>query len=285
MSNKWLKSLINILIVVIIVSISVTCLISMLLCINTFIENQKAFNASYTEATTSLVNFIDEYGGSENSITDATLDSLDNALTYLENLQLIQKNSTTNDIMSFLYSLLSTILVGLCAGFVAKSKKHADEAEKIALSAKKNAEEAKTAKESAERIRNETQQNVESAEKLEETALNQINIHNDNIKILSIHIEIMYAHYFLDAYDQVQANKRIYVINKRVCALNDNLDKSSIEQLRNELLTLNSTVDRFHGYADNCTNINRKISLQQSASRYTKQIKEAISICDNIIRQ
>ena len=277
MSNKWLKSLINILIVVIIVSISVTCLISMLLCINTFIENQKAFNASYTEATTALVNFLNEYGGSENSTTDATLDSLDNALTYLENLQLIQKNSTTNDIMSFLYSLLSTILV--------KSKKHADEAEKVALSAKGEAEEAKIAKESAESIRNETQQNVASVKELKATALNQITIHNNNIKILSIHIEIMYAHYSLDAHDQVQANQRIYVIRKRVCSLNGNMEKLSIEQLRNELLTLNSTVDRFHGYADNCTDINRKISLQQSASRYTKQIKEAISICDNIIRQ
>lgn len=284
MSNKGLKLFINVLLIIIILSICVTCLISMLMCINTFIENQKAFNNSYTEATTALVSFMTDYGKNIDSENDVVLDNISNALTYLENLQLIQKNNTTNDIMSFIYSLLSTILVGLCAGFVVKSKKHADEAEKVALSAQKDAQEAKISKKITKSIQRETEKNVKSAEALKIEASNQIDIHRNNIVILSIHVEIMYAHHFLDALNQVEANKRIYEINKRVFSLNGNLDKSSIKQLRDELLILNSAVDKFNCVADNCTDNNKKISMQQSISRYTKQIKEAISTCDNIIR-
>lgn len=276
MKKNWSKSCIDMLIVIIILTISITCLVSMLLCINTFIQNLKTFSNAYTEATTALVGYINN---------DVMLDDLSNALTYLESLQLIQKSSTTNDLMSFIYnSFLSTILVGLCAGFVMKSKKNADETHKVALEAQGNAQKAEISKKSAEKIHKETEDNVKSTEQLKLEALKHIAIHKTNITILLIHIEITHARYFLDTRNQVEANKRLYEIDKKVSSLDEISDISSIRQLRNELLVLKSDVDSFTSFANDCGDNNKKTSMQQASTRYYKQLANAISTCDSIIR-
>lgn len=285
MNYKWLKLLANVAICITVLSISIICLVSMLECIKSFGENQKAFYNAYTEASRTLINFVNKCSESIGYPNNIELDNLNNALTYLESLQIIQKNNTTNDLMSFIYSILSTLLVGLCAGFVVKSKKHADESAKVSLDAQKNAEAARISKEEAEGIRNETQENVTTTQTLKAEAFKQINLHDNNIKILSIHVEIMYARYYLDNHNQVEANRTIYEIQKKVSSLTGTLELSFIKQLRDELLLLKSAVDLFelsinrNNYADN-----KKSSMKASALRYKRQIDNSVQLCDKAIR-
>ena len=79
--------------------------------------------------------------------------SVETLINHLDTMVDIQKRSTANDLMAFIYGMLSSILVGLCGAFVLKSKRNAEEANKSAEAAKKTAEEAKiTASKSAGEI-------------------------------------------------------------------------------------------------------------------------------------
>ena len=278
--RKWITTFVNVLIVIEILVISLVCLIGMILCINSFISNQTSFNTAYTEVISGIADTI----YSNDSIAN---DNLNVIMTHLENLQVIQKNSVTNDLMSFVYGILSTTLVGLCVGFVAKCKKNADEAKRNAVEAKSTADDAKAKaetvkidKEDISKIKGVVEEKAEEVKKLIDSASNQLVVQMGNTELAKIHIEIIHAKFSLYLSDQVDANGRIYNINSSVRSLGGSYDNEAISQLRNELLSLEDFTYAFKEKAGAIADEGEKISVNQSIDRYFKQIGESIDICD-----
>lgn len=96
-------------------------------------------------------------------------DDIDILIKHLENMVAIQKNGMTNDLMSFIYGILSAVLVGLCATFVEKSRNSADETKKTAdkaqLLVNKATKETKDAITQAQKTTIEAKDNAEEAKK------------------------------------------------------------------------------------------------------------------------
>jgi len=151
--NKILRLGVPIIITVFVVIVGFICLKGLIVSINTFMENQRAFNTAYSKAAASLT-----------SLSPNDQETIQVSLDHLERLQIIQKNAAANDVMSFLYSLLSTVLVGLCAGFVTKSQKSAGKADLAVKKAEKNAE---VSKNSADAAKKSAEASITSAEKME----------------------------------------------------------------------------------------------------------------------
>ena len=126
--KKWAPSAIEVLIFAFVLIIAIICLMGFLECIHAFSNSQQLFSEAYTAASAAVVK-----AAGQNSNEDL--------IRHLEQLQTVQKNSLTNDLMSFVYGVLSTLLVGLCAGFVAKSQKNAQAAQDAADSVEKKGEE------------------------------------------------------------------------------------------------------------------------------------------------
>lgn len=273
MENKekfeWVGRVINALITISIFIISAICLIGMISCIISFMSNQQSFNKAYTDA----INIITSSVGQGTSISDEAIFTI---MTHMENLQIIQKNSATNDMMSFVYGILSTILVGLCAGFVAKSKKSADESKETAKQAEKNAKTVENTKKDMLQIKKDVLEEMKKARE-------QIEIQKGNTKLLEVHIAIAHAKMSLSTCNQVDSNSRIYSINKLIKSFDNVFDSQAIKQLRNELLILKSFVDEFKSTATQKYTNGTKLSMSQSASRYYKQLDESICLCDKII--
>ena len=77
----------------------------------------------------------------EQSKTENTLDS---KIAYLKELQALQKSSSSNDVIIFLYSFLSSVLVGTGVTLVEKAKKSSDKATLSATAAESVAKSAET---------------------------------------------------------------------------------------------------------------------------------------------
>lgn len=273
---KWVGWLINAIITMSIFIISTICLIGIILCIQSFISNQQSFNYSYTEAINAITSIIYEDGIIAN-------ETISNMMTHMENLQVIQKNSTTNDLMSFIYGILSTTLVGLCAGFVAKSKKSADESKETAAQARKDVQTVDNVKNKILKIQSNVKEELKKSKTLRISAEEQIKIQNNNTKLLKVHIEISHAKMSLFLCNQVESNVRIYQINKQINSFDDNFERQSIRQLRDELLLLKSSVDEFKNNANEKYTNGKLTSMLQSATRYYSELNESISVCEKII--
>lgn len=273
---KWIASLMNVLITISIIIISTVCLIGMILCIISFIHNQKSFNDTYTSAINAIISAVHE----DETFADETVSTI---ITHLENLQVIQKNSITNDLMSFVYGILSTILVGLCAGFVTKSKKSADESKETARQAQEDAQTVQSTKKSILKIKNDLIYEARKSKKLRTSAEKQIKIQNSNAKLLEIHIAIAHTKMSLYLCNQVEANSRIYHINESINSFDGFFDKQAMKQLRDELLILKSSVDEFKNNATQKYTNGKQVSMLQATARYYKELDESIAICDRII--
>lgn len=102
---------------------------------------------------------------------------LDSYIKHMESMVAIQKSGMTNDLMSFIYGILTAILIGVCATLVVRSRDNADEAKravekainnadaanKTVDEAKKTADEAKESAQEAKRHAEEAKQTVEKA--------------------------------------------------------------------------------------------------------------------------
>ena len=133
------------------VSISITaCLAGLIYCCISFGVTTKSFSDEYietlhqiksisTEGTSAEIAEDNPSDSSTNSNLDVSSDDssaelsqkiavTESLITHMENMIAIQKSGMTNDLMSFIYGILSTVLVGMCATFVVKSRTNADEA-------------------------------------------------------------------------------------------------------------------------------------------------------------
>lgn len=290
---ELIRGLFMVFLILFLLVIGVVCLIGLIDSINSFIDNQKVFNKAYSEAAATIVNLPPHERTSAQTLID-----------HLEKLQQIQKNATTNDVMSFLYSTLSTILVGLCAGFVAKSYKNVETANAAAQEASKNAEAtnkhaqkvqenakktneyAQKAQEKAqesEKNANQTKASLEKAKELYNEANNQINKQKAIISILSIHIEIVHARAALVACDKIAANQRISNIKRMVNKIENTIEKNAIHQLLQEILCLETAVESYREYVDTIKDPAKKESALQAIDRYKSDINNAETHCEWVL--
>lgn len=274
-----LRKVFAIIIMVFVLIVSIVCLSGMIGSTISFIENQKTFNKTYSDTASKIA-----------GLSETDRDTIQTSIEYLDKLQQIQKNSTTNDVMSFIYSSLSTILVGLCAGFVAKSYKNVEIANEAVNKASINAETAqqfaKTAKENAEsseKASNKVKNDLETAKKTYEKALLEINKQRNTNSVITIHIEIVHARAALFAHDKITANQRISNIKRLVKKITDEIDDHTIKQLIQELLGLITSVDDYNEYANSLEESYSKTSLLQAIDRYREDLEKSIRHCDHLL--
>lgn len=192
--NKNILKVCDILFILLFLIIAAICLFGFIQCTKAFTSSLQSYEIAFTDASTAVATAALEKSNA------------DELLRHLEQLQTLQKASLTNDLMSFIYGVLSTILVGLCAGFVNKSRANSREAQDAADQAAKYEEKAKEAVASTNKAKDEidairegveeTQNNINEIFKNTQGELNRIGeISNKQIKLqkmmgdlLSIHI-------------------------------------------------------------------------------------------------
>lgn len=302
--NTKSEKILSILIAAVIVVFSLICFLGLTVSVIVFAKNQQTFNGAYSEAVADIA-----------GLTDTEQDTAQMILEHLEKLQKIQKDGATNDVMSFIYSTLSTILVGLCAGFVAKSYKNVEKAKQSVDDAKKNAEDAKesaltanqkakdaekyadAAKTESENCVKNSENNValfnKEKEQLKEEMERTIDRYQDAIaqikkqeaitSILNIHVEILHARASLLSGDKISANEKIYHIEKMVGELGLCSDRGIIVQLEQELLGLETAVEHFEEHAKTVSNEGERISKLQAVIRYKNSLENAVSHCDSLL--
>lgn len=248
--------------------LGIVCLIGLIKSTSAFVNNMKAFSNVATTAAQAIAD------ATVNSNTDAKT-----AITYLESLQQIQKNSTTNDVMSFLYSMLSTVLVALCAGFVAKSYKNVEIANKAVEQAKQKAEasehNAKTASESATKA----QEMLNEFTNLNNITLEKLRLQKDLSSLNTINIEILRAKTALSTRNKIDANQRIANIRSLVSKINSSVLSISIVQLRNEIVLLKTAVEDYKIFVESNLEAEAKISALHAIDRYNKDLSIAEEHC------
>lgn len=291
----FFRSLFMVFLMLFLLVVGVICLIGLIDSINSFIDNQKVFNQAYSNAAATIVDLP------PNERTNAQT-----LIEHLEKLQQIQKNATTNDVMSFLYSTLSTILVGLCAGFVAKSYKNVEIANGAAKEASEKAEEtnkhaqqvqeyAKESSEYAQKSQEKAQESEDNAKQTKESleeAKNLYNEANNQFKkqktitsVLSIHIEIVHARAALVAHDKIVANQRISNIKRLVNKIESTIEYNAISQLFNEILCLETAIESYREYVDTIKDQAKKESALQAIDRYKLDLNEAETHCSLLLSE
>lgn len=290
--TEILRSTFKIILMVFILVVAITCLIGLAASIWSFVENQQSFNDAYSNAAAAIVD-----------ASPQKKDFINMSIEHLEKLQQIQKNAASNDVMSFLYSTLSTILVALCAGFVAKSynnvekaKESAENAKVIAQESNKSAENAKQDAETSNQCAQDSKKSLEkafeiseelkaelkAAKALYENAKKEIKKQRDTIQTLTIHMEIIHARSAMISHDKTNTNQRIFNILSRIESLEPNIEKGIILQLQQELLCLETDVECFKEYANSLPDSNSKISMLTAIDRYEKSLTDAVERCKTL---
>lgn len=268
------NNLFSIILMIFVLVLGIVCLIGLIVSTVVFTNNMKAFSDVSTNAAQAIANMVP----SENATAQT-------AITYLESLQQIQKNSTTNDVMSFVYSMLSTVLVALCAGFVAKSYKNVEIANKSVEEAKQKAEasenNAKAASNSAEQV----QKMLNEFTTLNNTTLEKLRLQKDLSNINAIHIEIVHAKSALSTQNKIDANQRIANIKNLVFNINDTVSPLWIMQLRNEIILLKTDVKKYADFIESTPDSNAKISAKHAINRYNKDLTKAEKYCSENLLQ
>lgn len=281
--KKWASNMIEVFIFAFVLIVAIICLRGFLECIHVFSESQQLYSQAYAEASAAIVTVS---GQSKNT---------EELIRHLEQLQTVQKNSLTNDLMSFVYGVLSTILVGLCAGFVAKSQKNAQAAQNVADSVEKKGmeigailDEAKGKLDEVKRIKDEINDVFkrigDEFEDIKQKNIEQTRIQKIIGTFLALHVEIIHARTALMSFDQVESNARIYGIWSKIKSIDTVFDSKAVTQLRTELLVLKSVIDTFESKIDiEFTDPQKKNSMHCSAKRYKEEIMQAIKKCDKML--
>jgi len=311
------------------VLVVVVCILTMIFCLVSLLYNSHVSMSEYkstleTIKATAEQATNDPATHSDNSITvptDSNVSSneelIGKLVTHMESMIAIQKSGMTNDLMSFVYGMLSTILVGACAGFVIKSRNNADEAQKIVEIANKAAQQAagntERACKAAETAESSAQQAEENANKINDlndkmqAALDDFNISSKNqlimlqncFKIFGIYSNAASAKLALKQLDQIDANKRIYSIKKDVDTMfcsNGSVDVNmydihsilfllaDLDQLKKEVASFIDKSKKKYGSSNKKEEKDTLASLQQSAENYNQWIDETITACERITK-
>lgn len=191
-------------------------------------------------------------------------DRIKSLITHMENLVAIQRTGMTNDLMSFVYGILSSILVGLCVTFVVKSRTNADEVRKIAAEAKENAKDAeRQAKNVGEKVNDiasvidQAKTATEKAKKNAEAALQQAGIAEDSVKATKKAIE--QANNATEIVKVFQYQLRLLIVSDRIMSaktalsrFNKALANREIIKISDEIYSLFSCDDEYKRIIESC---------------------------------
>ncbi len=177
------------------------------------------------------------------SFSPDQMEVINDLIAHMETMVDIQKSGMTNDLLSFIYGILSSTLVGLCAGFVLKSRANADEAKETADKAKQNAEIAKTEAEKATKEAEGTRDAIKKSKEL-----------GYQVRLVVISSRILTTKQALLKYDNIYANRAIIYIHREITSLfsdkelfesMNNFILADIEKVYDELTDLHTDVDNF----------------------------------------
>ena len=165
----------------------IACILGMVICCGAFIWNSVAFSHNTTQTLHAIANHATQM--TQNPVatqnpaatqtpattqaapatqnqqdSDADKDEIESLVKHMENMITVQKSGMTNDLLSFVYGILSTVLVGLCASFVVKSRESAEKTRETASKAQESANKAKGYVEEAKKRVLAAKQNAENAE-------------------------------------------------------------------------------------------------------------------------
>ncbi|MCL2664695.1 MAG: hypothetical protein FWE82_03705 [Defluviitaleaceae bacterium] len=249
------------------IAVLTACMFSIAASLYSFIYNQFKFTELYSEAAEAIACFAPK------RTEEAKI-----SIEYLERLQNVQRSAATNDIMAFLFSVLSATLVGLCAVFAGKGYKNVKKS-------KTAADNAKTAAVSAQAVVVNAEKAYKEAETLYtdkyEFLNNQLNVVKAIQNIQSIQTEIISAKSALTWLDQTAAN-RIYFLPLMVNKLSSDTDHGMIRKLQEELLRLKTAVEVFKTNAEGKAE-GEKISMFQAVDNYNDWIDKAVGKCADIL--
>ena len=302
---------------IIIIAAVLVCLVGMIYCCLSFSQTSIAFNAEWETALRSISSIAASADASGLTLDQKQL--IDGLLTHMETMVTIQKSGMTNDLMSFIYGILSAVLVGLCATFVAKSRTNADEAKKTADEAKSSAEAAKKQAEIAENKAKQTKNAIMQAQSSAEAAKKQAEIAENKakqtknaiiqarkasdatkklgwqVKLVIVSSRIASAKASLLAMDNISANKEITKIRDEISSLfsndeflmiiqSDDHDSMEVSKAYNELLDLQENVDAFEKECRMKYSEEALQSKKSAAKNYHNWIQIAIDCIDASIR-
>lgn len=244
-------------------------------------------------------------------------DKLTTLITHMENMIAIQKSGMTNDLMSFIYGILSTVLVGVCATYVmqirtslAEAKENAKKAEtqasivkekadntgSIIQDAKKATEEAKNNAEEALKQAGIAKESVEATKKAISQAQNAATIAKElqyQLKLLIIADWIMSAKTALLRFDHHAANEPIIKIRDSTPLLfsDDEFkgmmmqsfveDSMGVGKVYNDLLSLKDNVKDFLAKSKIKYTGSELKTREIAAANYDKWIQIALDCIDD----
>lgn len=221
-------------------------------------------------------------------ITSDTINTIEAFITHMERMVAIQKSGMTNDLMSFIYGILSTILVGLCAVFVAKSRA--------------SAEEAKSATETVNVYVNNEKRSIEEWKTTTETVTKQFQdamlIEKKleyQLRIILISGRISSAKVALLDFDYIVANRYIIQIRDEISSLSteeefkrmvksDGFNLDDIGKLYDEINGLNDSINFFlNGCKDRFVKDPAHLkTITDAAENYCVWIEIALRYLNNI---
>ena len=286
--------------IVSIVSVLV-CLIGMIFCCVSFIYTSWKSSEEYSKILQEISTIASSdnsqgiSGNASSSLSSSTSsetlsdksDVTESLIKHMENMVTIQKNGMTNDLMSFIYGMLSTLLVGLCAGFVVKSRANADDAKNTVNEAKKNAE---IAKEHAEIAAEKAKGTEEAISKANNAAI-AASILKYQFRFIVISSRILTAKASLLAFDKVSANQvftqirneieLLFTDDKFVSSLDSNDIIIELEKVYDELRGLQGCIKTFKDSCREKYRDNALESMMVAADNYKTWMELAIQIIDS----
>lgn len=287
----------------------ITCLIGMLICFTTFLYNTYISTEEYMrvikiiESNTVQTPAVDTSSrpiavlsesadpltsaSSDDSLSNTSSDNNDNdklatLITHMENMIAIQKSGMTNDLMSFIYGILSTTLIGVCIKIVTQCRASADEAQKTADEAQKNADRVNESVNAMNKAISRAQNAATIAKKLQfqlklliiadwimsaKTALLRLDYHAANVPIIKIRDETP----LLFSDEEFKGMMESFAE-----------DSMGIGKVYNDLLCLKDNVKDFLAESKQKYNTGSELKTREDAAEnYQRWIQKALDCIDD----
>jgi hypothetical protein len=233
------------------VAAAAVCVLGLAGSIHSFVSNQRIFTQMYRETTSAI----------QEDIKKQELSNTQDATNHLERLQAFQRSAASHDVMAFLYSTLSGILVALCFFYARTCKKQSEKAEKKVESA------------------------FLAAEDLYNKKLTEISEKMVGIDVQSIHIEIIHARSALLQHDQSNTNDRLSRLPHMVDKLKQGIDPDIISNLIDEIRQIHPEVSSYYEYANSLPDEGARVSAFTAIDYYRIWIDDAIGKCAGLLPQ
>jgi len=256
-------------------------------------ENQYSGDTITNSAIKTLADCLERLKNSQQKHTEnTTTETVNTLIDYLERLQKIQQNATTNNVMSFLYTTLTTILIALCVYFTKRSRNAAKKADRLYKETKattKNANrlyneterESKETKEKISKLYEETVRESNETKGKVSTLCKEINrkvknssfIQNFYINIINARISLLFGNI-------IETNVSIKYIHNSIKTLCKKItDKNTTEHVMEKLLELSSLIDNGIGVSKSdgkTLSEDEKQRLEKLAKQYLEWLQNSI---------